>query len=135
MNRKDFIQASCSALGLGILAQLGAACSSYKIFKTTLDGAVIRIPVSEFLVESTRVVRVQNLEYDILVQKIEPNLFSAVLLKCTHHDWNLVAGKSAIHCTAHGSQFDWLGNVMAGPATQHLKRYQTRIENDFLILT
>lgn len=135
MNRKEFLNTSCAALGLGILAQLGTGCSSFTVFKTAFSGSEIRIPLSEFATEMVRIIRVQTLEYDILVRKMDGNSFSAILLKCTHQDWNLVAGKSSIHCTAHGSQFDWMGNVKVGPASLHLKRYSTRIENEFLILT
>lgn len=135
MNRNDFLKTSCSLLALVAIGQLGGACSAYKVFKTESSDGLVRIPVSEFDLESVKLVRVAKSEYDILIRKIDSQSYTALLLKCTHQDWNLVAGKSNIHCTAHGSEFDWMGNVKVGPAPSGLKRFQTKIENNVLILS
>ena len=135
MNRKAFIKTSCSLLALGAIGQLGGACSTYKVLKVESKDGLIRIPLSAFDLEDTKLVRVPKMEYDILVRKIDNQSYTALLLKCTHQDWNLIAGKSNIHCTAHGSEFDWMGNVKVGPAALGLKRFQTKIENDILILS
>jgi len=135
IKRKDFLRTSCSLIGLGVLAGLAESCSAYKVFKTKMADGKIAIPLSEFAVEEVRLIRIASLSYDILVRKMSPTSYSALLLKCTHEDWDLKAGKTEIHCTNHGSVFDWMGNVKTGPAATRLQSYKTRIENEFLILS
>lgn len=135
MNRTEFLKTSCSLLAFAAIGQLGGGCSAYKVYRTESINGLIQIPLSEFDLEPVKLVRATKMEYDILVRKIDSQSYTAVLLKCTHEDWNLVVGKSNIHCTAHGSEFDWMGNVKAGPAPSGLKRFQTKIENNVLILS
>lgn len=134
MGRKEFLKASCSLIGLGVLAGLADGCTAYKVFKTTIADGKIIIPLSEFAVEEVRIVRVASLGYDVLVRKMGPSSYTALLLKCTHQDWNLKAGKNEIHCPSHGSVFDWMGHAKTGPATKRLQAFTTRIENNTLIL-
>ena len=42
---------------------------------------------------------------------------------------------SVFVCPCHGSQFDLNGNVKQGPATSKLGSYNTRVENNSLIIT
>jgi Rieske Fe-S protein len=134
IGRKDFIKASCSLIGLGLLAGLAESCSSYKVFKTKLTDGTISIPLSEFALEEVRIVRAPSVGYDILVRKMGPTSFTALLLKCTHQDWDLQVGKNQINCTYHGSVFDWMGNVNTGPAANRLRSVPIRIENELLLL-
>lgn len=134
IGRKDFIKASCSLIGLGVLAGIAESCSSYKVFKTKLTDGTITIPLSEFALEEVRIVRAPGVGYDILVRKMGPTSFTALLLRCTHQDWDLQVGKNQINCTYHGSVFDWMGNVKTGPASTRLKSLTTRIENELLLL-
>jgi len=133
--RKDFLKTSCSLIGLGVLAGLAESCSSYKVFKTKVSDGTISIPLSEFTLEEVRIVRAPGVGYDILVRKMGPTSFTALLLRCTHQDWDLQAGKNQIKCTNHGSVFDWMGNVKTGPAATRLRSLPTRIENEKLLLT
>ena len=135
IGRKDFIKTSCSLIRLGVLAGLAESCSSYKVFKTKVTDGTISIPLSEFALEEVRIVRAPGVGYDILVRKMGPTSFTALLLKCTHQDWDLQVGKNQINCTYHGSVFDWMGNVKTGPASTKLKSLATRIENESLLLT
>jgi len=135
IGRKEFIKTSCSLIGLGVLAGIAESCSSYKVFKTKLIAGTIAIPLSEFAMEEVRIVRTPGVGYDILVRKMGSNSFTALLLRCTHQDWDLQVGKNQINCTYHGSVFDWMGNVKTGPASTRLRSLPTRVENETLLLT
>ena len=134
MQRKQFLKLSCGALGLGLLGVVGSGCTAYKVYKTTASGGRFGIPLAEFAIDKVRLVRLPGSQYDILVRKLDNGTFKAVLLRCSHQDWAVAAGKSTINCTYHGSAFDLDGNVLTGPADKPLQTFATGIEGENLIV-
>lgn len=135
MERKEFLKLTCSALAFGGMASLANSCSSFKVLKLETANGTIKIPLSEFLIENTKIIRTRQLPYDILVRKLPEGDFKAVVMKCSHQDWALNAGKKTLDCTYHGSAFDFDGKVLRGPAEKPLQTLKTKIENEFLILS
>ena len=135
MERKEFLKISCAVLGLGGIAGLHSGCAAFQVYNTEAIEGQIKIPLSEFLMDKIRLLRVPQFSYDILVRKIADDRFLAILMMCTHHDWALTPSKNEFHCTYHGSVFDLEGRVLAGPAEKNLKSFKTRIDNGMLILT
>ena len=79
------------------------------------------------------VVRSNSLENDILLVKNE-NVYKALYLKCTHEGIGLATTNKNIVCPAHGSMFDFNGNVLKEPALRPLQEFKTETVNDNIII-
>lgn len=113
----------------------GCSPASYPVFKTEITDKKIVMPLTMFDQNPLQFVRPKGWYFDIAVQKNADNSYQALLLMCTHQDNQLSPnGKNGYTCSFHGSQFDLNGNVRKGPAQQRLDRYDTRIENNNLII-
>lgn len=113
---------SCAGLGGSVL-------------KVSQNGGRIEMPLSDFMVQKTRLVRVNNYEYDIAVREVSEGVFVALLMKCTHAGQPLTQTGSGFYCTLHGSRFSPTGIVENGPASSPLAHLPVSVENDRLILT
>jgi Rieske Fe-S protein len=52
-----------------------------------------------------------------------------VLLKCTHYDNPVFVNNKEVFCPSHGSKFDYTGKVLTEPATQSLKSFKVKLDN------
>lgn len=70
----------------------------------------------------------------IILARTGTNSFAAVAAACTHQGFILVYEHSAsrFHCNNHGSNFAINGNVINGPATQPLAKYNTTLNGNNL---
>ena len=117
-----------------LTSQLTACGSALPIVKAENSQGLISVPLSSFADNRGGViVRNSQLEFDILVVKSE-NVYKALQMKCTHQDNPLTATATGLFCAAHGSTFDLNGNVMKEPALQPLKKYNTEINESFVII-
>lgn len=135
--RRDFIKTSClqcaALLGSGLLLQ--SCGTGLQVFKTQSQNNQLRVPLQEFTADKNMVVvRAKELEHDILVVKKDDH-YNALYLQCTHEGVGLSATNNKIVCTAHGSTFDFDGNVLKEPALKPLKKFQTSISNNAIIIT
>lgn len=108
---------------------------SGSVLKVSQNAGKIRLPISGFAVQKTRLVRVNNYEYDIAVREVSEGNFLALLMKCTHAGQPLTKTGSGFYCTLHGSRFSPTGIVENGPASHPLAHLPVLVENDQLILT
>ncbi|MFT3704894.1 MAG: Rieske (2Fe-2S) protein [Agriterribacter sp.] len=134
--RRDFIKTGCvhcaGLLGVGMLLQ--SCGSSMHIFKTAVKDNRITVPASEFADgKNMMVVRNSSLENDILLVK-KNDQYSALNLRCTHEGFGLTTTSKRIVCSAHGSTFDFDGNVLKEPALKPLKKFNTQIINNTIII-
>lgn len=134
MNRKEFLKTGCGILALGSLGQLMEGCAAYPLLKIRATEGKIQIPLSEFTLQKSKLVRSPNWNYDLMVRQLPNGDFVTLELKCSHQDWALNAGKNGFHCTYHGSAFDLEGKVKTGPATHPLRQLKTTIENENVII-
>ncbi|MBX3253189.1 MAG: Rieske 2Fe-2S domain-containing protein [Chitinophagaceae bacterium] len=105
------------------------------IIKATAKDEKIGIPLSSFAEGKTMlVVRTAQLENDILIIKKEDN-YHAIYLQCTHEGVGLTPTSQKIVCTAHGSVFDFDGNVLKEPALKPLKKFKTSVIDNNLIIS
>ena len=72
--------------------------------------------------------------YNIGLKKENDGTYTALLLRCTHADNQLIPAGNGFKCTLHGSTFNSEGQVTQGPAERPLKRYQTEITNDSITI-
>jgi cytochrome b6-f complex iron-sulfur subunit len=72
----------------------------------------------------------------LLVRNPENEKISAVNPKCTHQgcivDWK--ADEKHLVCPCHGSKFDADGELLEGPATEPLPTYETKEEDDLVLV-
>jgi len=119
---------------LGISMLLESCGTSVPLFKTNTHNDSISIPVNEFSGGKNMViVRVPKLENDILLVKKEDH-FNALNLRCTHEGYGLTPTSKRIVCSAHGSTFDFDGNVLKEPALKPLKKFNTEIIDNNIII-
>jgi Rieske Fe-S protein len=115
-------------------AVLLESCSSLPMIKVNPQNKVLKVPVKDFTDKSNLlVVRSKTLENDILLVKNE-NKYRALYLKCTHEGVGLTATDKKIYCTAHGSVFDFEGNVVKEPALRPLTQLPTEADNENIII-
>lgn len=139
MNRKDFIKGSCGvcmALSSGfVMSALLSSChSALSVFKTTSANNTIQVPLSEFEKSSYKLVRVNNYNFDLAVQKKPDGTFDVLVLECTHAGQPLTKTGNTYYCTLHGSQYSHDGKLLKGPAETDMKRLAWKMENNFLTI-
>lgn len=124
----------CAAVaGIGFLMQ--GCGSSMHMYKTQVNEKKITVPLSEFPADKSMiVVRSKDMENDILLVKKEDH-YNALYLQCTHEGVGLSATDKKIVCTAHGSIFDFDGNVLKEPALKPLKKFETSVIDNNLIIS
>lgn len=135
-SRRDFIRTGCKHCAgmLGISMLLESCGTSVQLFKTNTQSNSISVPVTEFSDgKNMVVVRAAGLENDILLVKREDH-FNALNLKCTHEGYGLTPTSKRIVCSAHGSTFDFDGNVLKEPALKPLKKFNTEIISNNIII-
>lgn len=138
MDRKDFLKNTCGAclgsLAIAALPGLESCTPAYNVFKATPVNNMLEVPLTVFDKGNLQMVRPQGAQYDIAIQKKADNTYSAMLMQCTHHDYQLNASQTGFTCALHGSRFDMEGTVRKGPAERPLKHYETSVNNNTLII-
>lgn len=140
MDRKEFIKKTCTgacvALGSGfIMSALLAACKTpLGVIKTAAKDNNVNIPLSEFEHADYKLVRVNNYNYDLAIQKKPDGTFQVLVLMCTHASQPLTKTGDSYYCTLHGSQFSHSGAVIKGPAEKHMLELPSKtIDNNLSI--
>lgn len=132
MERRNFIK-QCGVLGLsciGLSASLNS-CNSVHHVTGVVSNNGIRMSRSEFTQlkggrSSFRkyiIMRVENLNFPIVIYRFSETDFKALLLRCTHQSYELNVNGDMISCSAHGSEFTNKGDVTLGPAEQSLQSF------------
>lgn len=135
-SRRSFIKAGClhcsAALGIGFLLE---GCSSkIPVYKTVADNEGLAIPEAQFADgKQMLLIRTAKLENDILLLK-KANGYEALYLQCTHEGVGLTTTNTKIVCTAHGSIFDFEGNVLKEPALKPLKKFTTELRDQKIFI-
>ena len=140
MDRKEFIKRGCqtclfSTAAFMLPSLTGCSPAAFSIYKTTVAGNAITLPLSIFEKNNLQIVRPQGWQYDIAVQKKPDGNYTAILMECTHMENQLTASQNGFSCSLHGSRFNAEGEVIKGPAEFPLKKYPTSIQNNTLILS
>jgi Rieske Fe-S protein len=139
MQRRAFITSSCNIcllLTAGALLPTLSGCgpAAYKVITTEIHDDQVVVPLTGFTQSPLQLVRPKGWFYSIAVRKKEDNTYSALLLKCTHQDNQLVAATNGYSCSLHGSTFNNSGRVTKGPAERPLKEYPITTDDNNLII-
>jgi Rieske Fe-S protein len=149
MDRRKFLESICvTVAGTAIVGPLGNLTRSSKLVNTAnarpLDAKDIReIPINLIdapdlkPVGGTYDLEFDDLDRNILIAHVKPNVFTAVDIKCTHAacEVSYDADHTKFYCPCHGSEFDRYGRVLKGPATKPLNYYHTELKGDEVMIT
>ena len=136
MNRRNFIHQSCIAcMAVGAGVSLLSSCITTKVATGSSEKGLLRIDAAQFTADTkSLLVRDKQLEFDILLVKINETTYRALYMQCTHENNPLTYNSKGIYCLSHGSEFDMEGTVTLGPAARNLKQFPTQIENNFITI-
>ncbi len=138
MQRRNFIKqcglVSISCVGLLTLVE---SCKSTHYVQATVTNQQLQINKSEFfylkngkeVFRKYIIIKIENLDYPIVVYRFSETNYSALLLRCTHQSNELNVNGDLLTCPAHGSEFGNKGEVVQGPADQKLKSFPVTIDN------
>lgn len=132
MERRAFVKSGCKLCITGMVMMMLSPADVFagkknKLFKTQLnEQGQAEIPMALFEETNVQIVRVKELEYDIVLHKEQDENYTALLMKCTHFDNTLYITGEGMRCSLHGSEFDTQGNVLKGPAELPLLKYDTQ---------
>lgn len=125
----------CLAVGAGLVAASSlSSCATLPVYKTTIANNKVTVPVSLFAQSDFQVIQPKDLFYNIGLRKEKDGTYTALLLRCTHADNQLISTGNGFKCNLHGSTFDKEGQVTQGPAERSLKKYRTEIKSDQIII-
>jgi cytochrome b6-f complex iron-sulfur subunit len=142
MEKRDFIKKASAAT---ILASMGItidSCSPGSIPEpdpkpSSNDPVVIDITTDAFKDLQNDQGWAIDSDNKILLLNISDS-FVAFDARCTHagcfNDWNFNGSESKLTCQCHSSTFTTNGEVVTGPATEPLTKYDITREGDFLTI-
>lgn len=133
MERRTFLKASCIACAGGLALTTLEACSTLPMYKAKLANGLIEVPESTFGDSNQIIVRNANLEFDVLLVK-NNNTYHSLYMQCTHETSPLVATKTGLYCSMHGSAFNLQGQVTKEPATKSLRKFETTLSNNIITI-
>lgn len=138
MDRRKFVKQSCTmcmAISAGMVVSSLSSCATLPVYKTAVNDKKITVPENLFANADFQVIQPRGMFYNIGLRKESDGTYTALLLRCTHADNQLtVAGNNGYTCNLHGSQFDKEGHVTHGPAERDLKKYNTQIIQNQIII-
>lgn len=122
---------------IGISASMSSCSSVHHVAGLNNNNSIL-VSRSEFIhtkgdkkaLRRYIIVRVENLNFPIVVYRFSETDFKALLLRCTHQSYELNVSGDLISCAAHGSEFTNKGDVVQGPAEQSLKSFPITIDEN-----
>lgn len=143
MDRKEFIKV-CGGTCLGLIgvSLLTQSCAGTHYVQSSVSNNVMPVAKTEFVITKKGqtdfrkyvIVKSDNLEFPIVVYRLNPNSYQAMLMRCSHQGIELSVNGDILSCSAHGSEFSKQGAVIQGPADQPLRSFQvTEDENNIYI--
>lgn len=120
---------------MGLTLPLLQGCSALPVIKQSAYNGQIRVDMSK-LTPGTKMHMIRNpkMDFDILLVENGDGSYHALYMQCTHYSQPLAANSKNIFCSAHGSLFDFEGNVLREPATQPLRKFSVTRNDQTLII-
>ncbi|MBS1529089.1 MAG: Rieske (2Fe-2S) protein, partial [Bacteroidetes bacterium] len=111
-----------------------SSCAALPVYQTSVDAGRVMVPVSLFTQSDFRIIEPKDFFYNIGLRKEKDNTYTALLLRCTHADNQLMSTGNGFKCSLHGSVFDKEGQVTQGPAERPLKKYRTEVISGNIVI-
>lgn len=118
-------------MALGTLAGCGSALP---VYNASIANNQVIVPVTAFNNGDFQIIKPEKFLYNIGLRKESDGTYTALLLRCTHADNQLMSTGNGFKCSLHGSEFDKEGQVTNGPAARPLARYKTEVVNNQIII-
>lgn len=137
MDRKAFIKV-CGGTCLGWIGlSVLQSCHPTKHLQLQASNKLLRISKAEFRIQEKKesyrrsiICNVSSLDFPIVLYRFKEDVYSAVLLRCSHQSNELSMHGDILSCSAHGSEFGMMGEVLQGPAELPLQTYKVSSDND-----
>jgi Rieske Fe-S protein len=133
--RKEFLKTigvlTGNAVLLPVLGNFAGCSASAETTKVKVSGdGIIKYNVSGKLKNpgDGELIEIENTASKIILIKEKVSTFAAFNPVCTHKGCELVKRKDFFECPCHGSEFDFIGNVLKGPATEPLQKLKTEFD-------
>ncbi|MBL7773957.1 MAG: Rieske (2Fe-2S) protein [Chitinophagaceae bacterium] len=134
MNRKHFIRAGCMlCIGMMLPIHDVVANAKTKKYKASLVDGTLTVPLAEIADDNMLILKNKELEFNILLIRKEGE-FKALQMMCTHEGVPVTLSGETMHCSAHGSRFDFDGNVLQEPALKPLIQYEVSLNNNSILI-
>ena len=142
MNRRKFTSTCVSCFSASLALPLVAGCQSTHYATGMLGDHGLSVEKSEFtytkkdrtLFRDYIIVRNDALEFPIYLYRFSDDVYSALLMKCTHQGNELDASGDHLVCPAHGSEFTNKGIVSEGPAEEALRSFKVDASGDKIFI-
>ncbi|MFN8230843.1 MAG: ubiquinol-cytochrome c reductase iron-sulfur subunit [Bacteroidia bacterium] len=140
MKRREFIKSSCVNCAASFTSILLInSCTTNKYTSNFLI-ANNKITLSKnefFIVENNKskelqfvILKPKQIEFPIVIYKLETNKYFANYLQCTHQGCELTPHNTIMVCPCHGAEFNTKGEVVTGPAETNLKTFNTTVDDE-----
>ena len=138
-SRRDFLK----TFGAAIVTAVGApllfdGCAGLATVRARVDGNSIKLDKTEIqslnAPNGILLVKAPELSGPIILRNLPEVGIVAVSAICSHRGCEVRAMPHSLQCPCHGSEYDELGEVLEGPATRPLKRYEVIETPDLLII-
>ena len=153
MDRRIFIKKSCqcaaiTALPLGMLGITACSDSGNPVSEVEIDEVIVDDKIS-FIFDLTNesLLPLQTVGSSVVTSGNEIDSSGLLLLRlsetevvvfsrsCTHSGASVNSFQNGISlCSSHGSEFNTSGDVVTGPATRSLKKYESTLDGTDLTI-
>ncbi|MBF88258.1 MAG: hypothetical protein CMG75_01110 [Candidatus Marinimicrobia bacterium] len=124
-SRRKFLRTACVSFAASICggtALTTIGCSNIPTVKPLATDGGLLVPL-DALIDSKSVIVKRGLKPPIVIHKNQNSDYKALLLLCTHKACQPVVFEYSLDCPCHGSQFNFEGEVLTGPANANLKSF------------
>ncbi|MEQ9424668.1 MAG: Rieske (2Fe-2S) protein [Cyclobacteriaceae bacterium] len=135
VNRRTFLKKSsastCACLAIGGAV---SSCATARFVPYQLSENRIAVKKSDFEDDDYVLVKVEQLAEAIFIYK-KDNSYSAVLTRCTHKACEVRPAGTTLRCPCHGSEFDFEGIVLEGPAEDNLNKFDVETDDEIIYVS
>jgi cytochrome b6-f complex iron-sulfur subunit len=147
MNRRGFCVNACQIASLVAVGSLLEDCGGsptspsgnapmLTVIRGTVANGVVTITASGPLAAVGGAALVQSSSGSFLVARIAQETFNAMTATCTHEGCTIEGFSNPVFvCGCHGSEFSTSGQVVKGPASRSLQRFNTAFAADVLTIS
>lgn len=129
ISRKEFIEQVGIGSALLMFAACAGACKKTSTASST-SSVNFTVNISSGALSAAGGYLIQS---GVIVARTTSNAFVAVSATCTHQGGTLgFTGSNIFSCPVHGATFDTSGNVLSGPATTALQKFNTTLSGNSL---